>query len=249
MAFEEQGQGYSPTEYGYSFTNPDSTIDKTNLSFSMWKTTLQVRISPLVETGNNEYRADRKNTITAFLIPTKAVIFADILRKFKEDPDKYNNFGVASGKALLSVINPKSLNKKEDGCIINIRTITPEGTVENSYSYETKQTFNAVMGFDEKNGSFKQDFETYKNIEIDMIIKQLEEYANAMTNATAFTVINSEFKYFDQIAAKLGVNLVGNNNTYTRNKSYFDNTNQGGQMTDPPMQVPPTPGDLSSLIG
>ena len=68
MAFEEQGQGYSPTEYGYSFTNPDSTIDKTNLSFSMWKTTLQVRISPLVETGNNEYRADRKNTITAFLI-------------------------------------------------------------------------------------------------------------------------------------------------------------------------------------
>ena len=62
-------------------------------------------------------------------------------------------------------------------------------------------------------------------------------------------LINSEFKYFDQIAAKLGVNLVGNNNTYTRNKSYFDNTNQSGQMTAPPMQVPPTPGDLSSLIG
>ena len=81
-----------------------------------------------------------------------------------------------------------------------------------------------------------------------MIIKQLEEYANAMTNATAFTVINSEFKYFDQIAAKLGVNLVGNNNTYTRNKSYFDNSGQNSQIAAPPMRVP-SPGDLSSLIG
>lgn len=256
MAFEEtQTQSYSPTEYGYSFSNPDSTIDKTNLSFSMWKTTLQVRISPLVETGNNEYRTDRKNTITAFLIPTKAVIFADILKKFKEDPDKYNNYGVASGKSLLSVINPKSLGKDEDGCIINIRTITSEGTVENSYSYETKHTFNSVMGFNDKDGSFKQDFKTYANIEIDMIIKQLEEYAKAMTNTVAFSVTNSQFKYFDRIATKLGVDLVGNNNYTTRNRSYFDNSNQNqgtlgmnesGQRT---FNQPPTAGDLGALIG
>lgn len=253
MAFDGfQGQqSYSPSEYGFSFSNSESTIDKTNIQFSMWKTTLQIKISPLVET-NGEFKIDRRNSVSAFLIPAKAHMFSDILKKFKEDPEKFNNYGVASGKALISVMNAKSYGKdKENGALINIRTITQEGTVESSYSYEIrKNNYNCVIGFDEKKSSFKQDFDSYNNVELDLIIKQLDAYVDAMTNAIAFTVNNSLYKYFDKISSKLGVDLVGNGYRSGGNQSYFSPNNAAGHAVGNTTQAPiPVSGGLSSLIG
>lgn len=256
MAFEGfQGQqsqnmygngGYSPSVYGYSFSNSESTIDKTNLSFGMWKTTLQIRIAPLVESGT-EFHIDRKNSVAIFLIPAKAKMFADILRKYKEDPEKMNNYGVASGKSLITVMSPKAFKKDSNGCIINIRNITPEGVVEASYSYETKSTYNTVSGYDDKNGSFSQDFKTYETLEIDLIITQLEEYVKAMTNTYAFANVMQMYPYADKIASKLGVDLTngyGGNNY--RAQSYFNSSNSSGhQQQSAPQQVQ---GGLSSLI-
>lgn len=255
-------QQFSPTEYGFGFSNSESKIDKTNLSFSMWKTTLQIRISPLVETGNSEFKIDRKNSVTAFLVPAKVHMFSDILKKFKEDPKKYDNYGVASGKALISVMNAKSFGDKEDKAVINIRTIGESGTVESSYSYEVRtNVYNAVTGFDEKNGSFKQDFDMYRDVELDMIITQLDEYVKAMTNTIAFTVANSTYKYFDKLATKIGVDLNSYGN-YSRstNQSYFNPANSdghmfnnGGQQQQNQQQAPSNPsvvqGGLNALIG
>ena len=94
---------FSPTVYGYSFSNSESVVDKSNIQFSMWKTTIKISISPLIDTGTNEWRVDRKNAISAYLIPAKAMMFANILKRYKEDPEKYNNWGVASGSAYISV--------------------------------------------------------------------------------------------------------------------------------------------------
>lgn len=253
MAFEgvqQQGGSYgqnnfSPTVYGFGFSNSDSVIDKTNLNFSMWKTTLRITISPLVESGT-EWHIDRKNSVSIFLIPQKAKMFSDILRKYKENPDKINNFGVASGKSLITIMNPKAFNKDAKGAVINIKNVNAEtGTVDASYSYETKTSYNLVSGYDEKNGSFKQDYESCKNIELDMIIAQLDEYVKAMTNATAFAVTNTLYPYVDKMAVKLGVDLTNGYNSYNRNQSYFAQNNNSGHAVQTPSTVP---GGLNSLI-
>jgi hypothetical protein len=239
---------FSPTVYGYSFSNSESVVDKSNIQFSMWKTTIKISISPLIDTGTNEWRVDRKNAISAYLIPAKAMMFANILKRYKEDPEKYNNWGVASGSAYISVINPKSIKPDAEGfAIINIRRISTEGVVEASYSYEVKAggTYNAVIGFDEKKGTFSQDFDTYAATELDLIAIQLMQYAKAMSNAVAFTVTNNQYDYLDKIAQKVGADFSGGYaKTYT-NQSYFSQSGaQQQQSVQPPMSA-----GLESLIG
>jgi glycosyltransferase involved in cell wall biosynthesis len=172
----------------------------------------------------------------------------DILKKYKTDPEKYNNWGVASGSAYISVINPRSIKPEADGfAIINIRRISAEGVVEASYSYEVKSgnSYNAVIGFDEKKGTFKQDFETYAGVELDLIITQLEEYAKAMSNTIAFTVTHNQYDYLDKIAQKVGADFSGGYQTQYRNQSYFNNNN--AQTQQQPVQAPVS--GLESLIG
>lgn len=240
------GPGFSPSVYGFGFSNSESTIDKTNISFTMWKTTLKISIAPLVESGN-EFHIDRKNSVSIFLTPAKAKMFADILRKYKLDPEKYNNFGVASGKSLITVMSPKSFNKPDGGAVINIKNVNSEaGTVEASYSYEIKtKSYNLVSGYDEKNGSFQQDFKEYREIELDLMIIQLDEYVKAMTNTVAFATIHNVYPYLDKMASKMGVDLSGGyGSSNYRNQSYFTQNNAGGHQQAPQA----VPGGLSSLI-
>lgn len=216
MAFESANyQGTSrqndfcPTVYGASLSNSDSSIDKTNLNFSMWQKTLKITISPLVEGIGNESRIDFKNGLSIYLSPTKALMFADILKKYRKDPKTFSNHGVPSGQGLITIAHPSLYNKGDNcGPIINIKKIAQEGNVEQSYSYELKQSYNSVVGFNDSTGKFKQDYESYVNIELDMIIVQIEEYVKAMTNATAFSNLVAVFPYLDKIASKLGTDLT-----------------------------------------
>jgi hypothetical protein len=237
---------FSPTVFGFSFSNSESVIDKSNIQFSMWKTTIKINICPLIDTGTNEWRVDRKNSICAYLIPAKALMFADILKKYKTDPNKYSNWGVASGSAYISVINPKEIKDNADGyAIINIRRISSEGVVESSYNYEVKSggSYNAVIGFDEKKGTFSQDFKEYASTELDLIIAQLEQYALAMTNTHAFTVVHNQYEYLDKIAQKVGADIGGYQKSYASNTSYFNQPNNQ-QQAQPAMS-----SGLESLIG
>lgn len=240
---------FSPTVYGYSFSNSESIIDKSNIQFSMWKTTIKIAICPLIDTGTNEWRVDRKNSIAAYLTPAKAMMFSNILKRFKEDRVKYNNWGVASGSAYISVIDPKSIKPNADGfAIINIRRISSEGVVESSYSYEVKSgnSYNAVIGFDEKKGTFSQDFDTYAATELDLIAIQLKQYAKAMSNAVAFTVTHNQYDYLDKIAQKVGADFSGGYAKTFTNQSYFS---QAGAQQQQQSVQPPMSAGLESLIG
>lgn len=252
-AFGNYGQTNlnTPTVYGYALFNKESTIDKTMMSFSMWKTTLKIGIFPLIESDNDEVKYDKKNGTSIFLTPTKARIFSTILQNFKQDPVKFNNNGVPAGQSLITIVNSSEFNKPEAGPAIIIRKISAEGQVESSYAYEIKKNFhNAVVGFNEKTGKFDQDFTSYNDLEIDMIITQLEEYYKAMTNATAFTVIDGTYQTFDKIASKIGVDLnAGYNGGGGYNKSYFNNRSADTGNTAAAGAASYTPGSLENLMG
>ena len=232
MAFDQMGRSndYCPTIYGVSYSNRNSEVDKTNLNCSMWQKTLKIAISPLIEGQDNDVRIDFKNSLSCYLSPTKAKMFSDILKKFREDPVKFSNYGVPAGQTLITINHPSKENKN-CGPIINIKKIGQDHNIEQSYSYELKQDYNAVVGFNEKTGEFKQDFESYKNVELDMLIIQIDEYVKALTNAQSFANLVTMYPYMDKIAGKLGLDLSARQRTggYSTT-SYFSASNSSGMV-------------------
>lgn len=224
----------APTVYSaYRMNNAESEVDKTCMTFQYWNNFLRISISPKKETGNDQVQFDMKNGITINLSHTKARIFADVLKKFKEDPEKYNNAGVPSGPAIITISNGKEYNS-EWPCVV-IRKVDENGSVQATYVYQMKGNyFFSVLNYDESKGSFDRDLESYNGLELDQMITLLENYYNAMTGANAYSVVH-ELRYehyhrqndLKAIADKLGVELrsaSSSRNNYS-SKSYFNSSN------------------------
>lgn len=227
MAYYGNQDPWSPSVYGFSLFNSNSKIDKTCITFTMWKTTLKVSIIPAIESGADEApRYDFKNSVSIWLTPLKAHRFAEILKGFKEDPNQYDNFGVATPQSIITVDKSETFGQPKRGPVISIRKVNEEGQVEASYSYECNiDGITSIVGFKNSNPKdFKQDTKHFQSTEVDAVIAQLENYYNAMTNCTAFSVLHQMYPYLDRIAAKIGVDLSGQS-TRRSGGGFFTNNN------------------------
>lgn len=232
--YSNQQNMNTPNIYGFSFYNKESTVSKTMLQFSMWKTTLKIAIYPLIESDSDEVKYDRKNGCAIFLVPAKAKMVSDILKGFKSDPKKFNGLSIPAGQGLISIVSGDYFGKKDAGPCIVIRKVNGgTGQVELSYAFEIRQKlYNVVTSFDEKTGKFEQSFDQFKDLDLDMMIAQLDAYYHAMTNAYAFSTIDNLYPYLDKIASKMGVDLNSNFNGGSFNKSYFANKPQEQPLQD-----------------
>ena len=229
MSCNQNDNAYSPTVYsGFTLYNPTSKIDKTLLTFAMWKSTLKISIVPAIETEAMDAtpKYDYKNSISIYLTPIKAHLFAKVLMAFKENPSKYTNYGISTPQSIITVDVPKTFGKNYPGTVISIRKVGDNGNIEASYSYEcSSDNFAAIVGFNAKNPKeFTQDTKIFENEEIDAIINQLEMYYKAMTNAQSFATLNVLYPYLDKLAAKVGADLSNS----TRKSSvggFFSNQN------------------------
>ena len=224
--------GPTPTLNGFLMANKESTVDKTLVQFSMWKSTIKIGIAPLIETDDDQIKYDFKNSVGIFMGPAKAYALSQILRQFMVDPDKTNNSGIASGQHLITICKASELGKPDAGPLLVVRKVSPEGHVEASYAYEFKPNIQVIKEFNEKTGKFVIDNEKYKNLEIEMAATQLEQYYYAMTNAIAFTVTDALYPSLDKIAAKLGVDLMSNYNSSYKSNSYFASNNNSGSAVN-----------------
>lgn len=231
MAYLNNQTQNTPSVSGYAFFNKESGVDKTMLSFNMWKTTIRASIYPLIESENDDQvKYDRKGGISIYLSPFKAAMFAELIRKFMKDPQAYSGKGVPSGQALITIEDPsiaEGFNKPGANPLIVIRKINPEGGVEMCYAYETNKDFYAVIEkYNQNTGEFVKNTEEFKQLELHLIARQLETYCEAMGNSIAFAVNEQTFQHLDKIANKLGVELLSSYSSSYKSNSYF-NTNDG----------------------
>lgn len=253
MSYMNQQQNQNtPSVYGYSFYNKDSTIDKTMLSFNMWKTTIRMSIYPLIESENDDQiKYDRKGGISIYLTPFKAHMFAELIRRFKENPEKYSGKGVPSGQALVSIESPKytqGYKNPNANPLIVIRKVNLDGALEASYAYEINNDYYAVINnYDQNTGEFVKDTNEFIGIELDLIANQLESYCEAMNNTVAFAVNEQTFLHLDKIANKLGVELLSSYGSSYKSNSYF--TSNSGTTTDTTTSSNTMMGTNNSLAG
>lgn len=225
------------TVYGYSFTNLAEGCN-TNLSLSMWASTIKLAISDPVTTGD-KITYDRDNAQAIYLNHTKAKILAELLKEVITTNPKNYNRGIQSSQNIIIVSSGELINMPGNPCVI-IESVSPQGQVESSKYYVFKNNYNFIIdNFDAKTCKFDKDYEFCKNVEIEELILALEEYARAMTGAIAFTVAN-QMKYNinrilgnqNKIATKLGVDL-GEKPVYNGSRSSFFNNSDGSGEPSP----------------
>lgn len=227
-------KNYSPSvTAGYRFSNPESNIDKTSLSFAYWNKLLKISIAPKKETEGDIIAFDYENAGTIYLSHTKAFIFYKEIRKFLDNYAEGNtdfNVGVNSGKeGLIYICNGKEFNA-EGPCLV-IRKIDETGHSTSDYVYEFKRgVHSSIVNYEASTCNFESRF--YDLIELEQFMNLLKSYYEAMTMANAYSVqeankydtsrMNTKLKI---IGEKLGVEFKSGqyNSNRSSNSSYFSN--------------------------
>lgn len=221
-------KNYSPSvTSAYRYSNPDSTIDKTQLSFSFWNKLLKISIAPKKETENDEVSFDHENAGSVYLSHTKAFILYKEICKFLEGYSKGtnpDNVGVSSGKdGLIYLSSGKEFNAA--GPCLVIRKIDEKGHPTATFVYEFRRGIHSsIINYKEKTASFESNF--YDSIEIEQMANLLKSYYESMTMAIAYSIqetnkydnsrINTKLKV---IGEKLGIDYNSKQNTGNSNRS------------------------------
>lgn len=228
-------KNYSPSvNSGYRFSNPESTIDKTSLSFTYWNKLLKVSIAPRKETEGDTIAFDYDNAGTVYLSHTKAFMLYKEMINFLElykNGKAPNNVGVSTGaEGLIYICDGKEFTA--DGPCLVIRKIDENGNCTSTFVYEFRRdTHSSILNYTEKSKSFETN--NYELLEIEQIINLLKSYYEAMTMAVAYSIqeankydtsrMNTKLKI---IGEKLGVEFAkqgDSNRNRTSNTSYFNN--------------------------
>lgn len=227
---------YTPIKY----INPDSTVDKTRLSYEYWNSTLKIKITNKKETGNNEIVFDDMDSAVIFLTPDKARIFANVVRNFMKDPIKYNNSGVNTTKGVVT-LNNGAQHGTTNPCLIIRQIDQTDGTIQKTYAYEFKTEYHyAITNLDASDNEirgYEKDFDSYRNLEIDQLLTMLDNFINASTYAYAAAAgkaneyrENVTNNKIDAIMNKLGVEYTGRSQR-SSGGSFFDNNGRTATST------------------
>lgn len=225
-------QQYQPSVYSsYRFSNIESEVDKTRLSITFWNNYMKLIIAPQKDTGNDEVVFDDENSLAIYLTHTKARLFAEIIANFIKDPASYNSCGVPSGEGLLTISDGSEFGV-DSPCIV-LRKIDGDGAVTASIAYQFKTGYHyTIRNYQVVDGvsQFEKNTEEHDQIELQQLQYALMSYAEAMTGAIAYTVID-QMKYdnsrmntkLESIASALGVSFAnGGGQQRTRNESVFN---------------------------
>lgn len=228
-------KNYSPSvTSGYRFSNAESAIDKTALTFSFWNKLLKISIAPKKEIESDVVSFDYDNAGSIYLSHTKALMLYNEIMIFLEDYKAGNapkNVGVPSGnEGLIYICNGEEFNA--DGPCLVIRKIDEKGHCTSTYVYEFRRnTHYTIKNYIEKTAEFDTNF--YNELEIEQFANLLKSYYESMTMATAYSIqeagkydnsrMNTKLKI---IGEKLGVDFTKqsyNEKSRATNVSYFSN--------------------------
>lgn len=181
---------YTVNVNGIALFNSSDGNYKSGLGFTMWNGLLKMYIIPFNEGEGRFVFNTLGNNACIFLNQTKAFLLSNILKKFKEDREKYNGYGVNAGKSIITINNGTTFNKSIDETAIRIVKFNEDTIVDNEGAYQLKTDYynyinNVVTEKNAINFS-KVNSPELKNAELDLVINQLDEFVKATTNAYAY---------------------------------------------------------------
>lgn len=220
------------------FSNNQSEVDKTSLSFSFWNNLLGVQLAPIITGADGSISYDRDNSITIWLSTSKALMLAEEIKRFLAGEAK--NVGVHTRTGIINITDGSEFNINVP--CITIRKLDENGQVISAYTYEIRSNYHyTIDNFEERKSSapiFEKHY-GYNDIELRMIQIQCEEYVRAMAMANAYAtgqVVARQNKRLDYKITKLGeaqgVSFDNGNGGYQNRNSYFDSSDNLADNSD-----------------
>ena len=186
---KDANKPFEPSIYSaYRMNNAESKIDKTCITFAIWKQMLKIGIFPRKE-NTDEISFDMEKGLMVYLNHAKAKMFANELRNFLRDPVTYNGVGVPSGQGTITISNGSEFGSNNP--VFVIRKMDENGNIVSSFAYEVKTDYYFSVRNYTGGKEFTQEFDSYRNLEIEEIIMVLDEYCKAMTYATAYSIADA----------------------------------------------------------
>lgn len=225
---------YLPVYYSKYGTGNAEGIDPSALSYSFYNRMLKLSISPLKMNNGDKISYDHDNAAVVWITHTKARMLYDQITKVLNG--EISNGGVPTGtEGLIRFCDGKELGINNYCLIIN--KVNENGEVISSYAYEFKTHYHyAVENYSPKDSSHKKCY--YDRIEIDQLLDLLKTYYEAMTGATAYSVMdgmrfntNAQNTKMDLIMSKLGVEYKNGMTSRSSNGSYFDNHSESNSTS------------------
>lgn len=223
-------QQYMPVYYSqYGAGNKDSEIDPSAIGYSFYNRMLKLTISPLKMSSNSDKVSyDHENAAIVWLTHTKARLLHDAIQKVLNG--EVSNVGVPTGtEGFVRFSDGKELGVNNYCLIINkINNETGEITGGYAYEFKSKHHYH-VEDFNPNNASHKKVYNN--NLEVQQLLDLLKTYYEAMTGATAYSVIDamrfttdSQNTKMDLVMSKLGIEYKpGTTSRQSSGQSYFDN--------------------------
>lgn len=220
---------YMPAYYSeYNTGNPEG-VDPSALSYSFYNRMLKLSISPLKMNNGDKVAYDHDNAAVVWITHTKARMLYDQVMKVLRG--EITNGGINTGKeGLVRFSDGKELGVNNYCLIIN--KVNESGEVISGYAYEFKAKYHyAVENFNPNDSSHKKQY--YNTLEVEQFLDLLKTYYEAMTGATAYTVLdamrfntNAQNTKIDLIMSKLGVEYKsGMTSRSSQGGSFFDKSN------------------------
>lgn len=216
------------------FRNPGSKVDPTALQYQFLYGLLNISICPKKEGTNSDYtNYDFDKKVQIWLSYSHAYMLKKEIERLLEVNDRNELYSVSIAVKDTTIITFSYGDKYgSDNYVLSIANVSADGQIQSSYLYEfPDDRYNSIIDFDPTTKNYKRN--QLHNVEVDMFLKILEQYVEAVTGAQAY--MNRYYGRFDDnrqynliasMAEKMGIQTRGR---YSRNNEpgFFSNGNSG----------------------
>lgn len=228
MAYDNnKKEDFRPNTYSpIKFSNLDSEVEKSNLSFTFWKGLLKISIAPLKPSNDGSILPDYKKESSIYLSPSLAYMAYNQIQKFISGNYDNNCVRTKTSDGILKI--SKGEDYGTENAILTIEQAKSKEDIVLGHIYEFKQKeYYGIDNFSEE--GFKFDKHYYENLEIDFLMIMLKSFYESSTYAIAHSVVdNNRFnnKYnsnkLNSIAEAVGVEYKSGYKKSNNKPSAFD---------------------------
>lgn len=232
--------------------------DGLQIGFSFWKGTLKLSVTEIPKSYDNTGSAKVDELAYIHLSPTKAMMMANIVQRFIDNPAEKDPQGVNTGASAQQGL--LAIGRENDVPYLIVAKIDENGKFLQSQRFNFNHDYNYDLAFSDINKlMFTKNFDN--NVELTLFKEMLESYAKSSNDAIAYSVwdINryESAKLSNniwKIAEKVGVERSGNRgaSTGSSNNSYFNNPKQndgGGAFNSMNKPAGYSTGSIDDLEG
>jgi len=222
-------EDYRVTTYSMNtFSNLNSEVEKSKLSFTFWKGMLKISIAPLLPSNDDSVKFNYDDESSIYLSPSLAYQLDKQIEVFMKDPTQFESKGIKTRSlGVIKIIRGTKFGIEAPLLLIEKLDENRNVVGGHLYEFNTKEYY-GIDNFDEDEFTFEKTY--FEQLEIDFLKITLKGFYESSTGAQAY--FNMDYSRFDQNRVMGKLNGISSALGIENKKGY--NKNYGGGVKNDP---------------